>query len=112
MVGFTSMYSVISGKRLNLLSLGPILNSAMRSIASVRYGARNFSGCSSSGVVLGVGGRSAIRWSSNQRAIITPLIYICVWVRGDNQSTTMYMLIDPNRPYNPFLRFPEPEKLI
>ena len=45
----TSMYSVITGRRVDLLSLGPILYSATRSTASVRYesGARNFSGCRS-----------------------------------------------------------------
>ena len=46
-VAVTSKYSVISGRRLNLLSLGPNLYSVMRSTASARYdsGARNFSGC-------------------------------------------------------------------
>ena len=48
-VSVTSMYSVITGRRVDLLSLGPILYSATRSTASVRYesGARNFSGCRS-----------------------------------------------------------------
>jgi hypothetical protein len=48
-VRVTSMYSVITGRRVNLLSLGPSLYSVTRSTASARYdsGARNFSGCSS-----------------------------------------------------------------
>ena len=47
-VGVTSMYSVITGRRVNLLSLGPSLYSVTRSTASATYdsGARNSSGCS------------------------------------------------------------------
>ena len=64
----TSMYSVITGRRVDLLSLGPILYSATRSTASVRYerGARNFSGCRS-----GVTGDGAPAEATGRRGAIS-----------------------------------------